>query len=132
MGELDPRPREEGEDRYDYFGSLTLAEIRAHFGALNGQVEDVKRHYTGPLGQWRRQLQAEDMATLGEVVDDLLPMAHNRHVQDEVLDVDPDVPGGFESTMHQRITTLTADAYVFLARFPNSGGQVTYNAPPLD
>jgi hypothetical protein len=104
------------EDRYAYFRGLPLEEIQEHLEGLSGTFDDIRGHYSGPIGRHRKKIKDEDMDALMDAFGDLLPMSLNTAVQQEFGEgKDP------EDLAHTRIIGLTQDVLLFAARFENTG-----------
>ncbi len=110
---------ERGEiDKYERFRSMPIEEVRTYLDSIGQSFEDVKKHYTGPLGRFRKNIRDEDMSTLTGHIGDLLPMGMSEAVQAEIRGYNHEDPLGLT---FNRIGQLSSDIMVFAAKFENSG-----------
>lgn len=109
---------ESAKERYAYFYSLSLEEIREHLDELTESISGVRKSYTGPIGKHRKKIKDEDAKVLTDAFGDLLPMSLNPDVQQEILNSTAE---HLEDSTHAKISQLTEDIALFLSRFENTG-----------
>jgi hypothetical protein len=105
--------------QFERMRRLSLDEVSERLDTLSGQVEDIKAHYIGPIGRFRKKLKPEDMEALGQAFGEILPLSFNHEVQKQLLAANPQ-ENNSDLTFF-RINTLSMELGVFMARFENTG-----------
>ena len=102
---------------YEYFRNLPMEAIQERLAELNTTFEQVQSHYTGFIGRFRKNMRGEDQGTLVNCVGDLLPMSHNRSVQEEIMAATEQR----DDLAFHRIARLQWDIMMFMGKFENTG-----------
>ena len=110
--------------RSERMRGLTLTEAEEHLSVIEIALGAVVADYAGPVSRFRRNLRPEDMDILNEAIGDLLPLSLNGEVQGQILAADPQADNS--GLAFHRITALTNDVLLFMAKFENTGIMVYY------
>ncbi|HUB94215.1 MAG TPA: hypothetical protein VMB52_06965 [Verrucomicrobiae bacterium] len=122
-----PGGSEPYEMRSERLRGLPLIEVEERLSALEVEFGGVVASYAGPLSKFRRTLRPNDLAALNEAIGDLLPLGLNGEVQRQILASDPQADTS--GLAFSRITTLSHDVMLFMAKFENTGVTVYYGDP---
>ena len=112
------------EMRSERLRGLSLAEAEERLSSLEIEYGAVIAKYTGPISKFRRNLRDGDMAILNEAIGDLLPLGLNNEVQGQMLAADPQADNS--GLAFNRVSALTYDIMLFMAKFDNTGVTAYY------
>lgn len=99
----------------DYETVLSLEEARYRLEEVEKVVKEVKKKYSGWLSRFKKTIADEDNKLLADCLGVILPLSHQKCVQDEIG------TGEFVDTVFARCSDLQMEIMYFLAKFKNTG-----------